>query len=165
MAIGLRKSATAPQSVPVAELLDAVGADNPVGYGRRPRHGERRRASTTCLYRLPGIERRTRPRQPQFLERPKPPIGSRATETHRCHRRHTHQPVHVNFLSKNLFWLDGTRTVDDLIDHLTQRTLDGELNMQRDGNPVTNEDEIRRIMAETVPTQLVDFADRGLLVA
>ncbi len=160
--------ATAPQSVPVAELLDAVGADNPVvGTGDdlvTASGAELAQLVCTGFLELRG---EPVPRSAAVSERPQATSLAREQLKHTdVIADHTHQPVHVNFLSKNLiFVLDGTRTVDDLIDHLTQRTLDGELNMQRDGNPVTNEDEIRRIMAETVPTQLVDFANRGLLVA
>lgn len=160
--------ATAPQSVPVAELLDAVGSDNPVvGTGDdlvTASGAELAQLVCTGFLELRG---EPVPRPAAVSERPQATSLAREQLKHTdVIADHTHQPVRVNFLSKNLiFVLDGTRTVDDLIDHLTQRTLDGELNMQRDGNPVTNEDEIRRIMAETVPTQLVDFANRGLLVA
>ena len=53
---------TAPQSVPVAELLDGVGADNPVvGTGNDRVTSSGRRTRKTCMHRLFGLARRTRP--------------------------------------------------------------------------------------------------------
>ena len=158
---------TAPQSVPVAELLDGVGADNPVvGTGNDLVTSSGAELAKLVCTGFLDLRGEPVPRPAEVSERPKAsPLAREQLKHTDVIADHTHQPVRVNFLSKHLLLaLDGTQTVDNLIDHLTRRTLDGELNMQRDGNPVTDEQEIHQIMADTVPTQLADFAERGLLI-
>lgn len=62
-------------------------------------------------------------------------------------------------------WVDGTRTAADLTAVLVQATLDGQLDVQEDGQPVTDPERLHSLLEQTVQPSLAFFGQMALLVA
>ena len=59
--------------------------------------------------------------------------------------------------------LDGTRDRAALLDRLTELTLAGELNVERQGQRITNPAELRTTLVGVLDTTLADLGKLGLL--
>lgn len=76
-----------------------------------------------------------------------------------------HQRVSLDDLQRHVLrLLDGTRTLDDVEREIIQVVKDGQLLLHLDGNPVTDDDALRTVLAQSVPDAVKVLAGRGLLV-
>lgn len=58
---------------------------------------------------------------------------------------------------------DGTHTVAELVEKMTERVVDTDLTPKVDGKPIEDSGEVESLVAEHVKTTLEVFAERGLL--
>jgi methyltransferase-like protein/SAM-dependent methyltransferase len=59
--------------------------------------------------------------------------------------------------------LDGTRNSTDILDELTQRVLDKDLTISRDGQPISDPAAIRKAIGPVLRQTLIDYANAALL--
>ncbi len=63
-----------------------------------------------------------------------------------------------------MIYVDGTRTIDEIIDAFVQHFLSGQLAYHVDGKQVTDESTLREAMSQNVNRRLQYMADRALLI-
>jgi methyltransferase-like protein len=160
--------ASYPCTTPAAQLMDSVGHDNPVlGTG-----DELRDQSASELIRLVGsnvVQIHGEPINSNVAvsEQPRANPLVRAQVVHGdvvCN--FLHQGAKVDELGRQLLQrLTGEHSVPELVEMLVTLTTEGVLNMQRDGEAVSDTDDVKLIMSEIVPRHLQQFANLGLLEA
>jgi len=60
--------------------------------------------------------------------------------------------------------LDGTRDRPELVDRLTERALSGDLNVQKDGQPIKDPAEIKVALGAVIDPALNNLGMQALLV-
>jgi methyltransferase-like protein/SAM-dependent methyltransferase len=99
-------------------------------------------------------------------ERPRAtPLVRLQAETSRAVTNLRHEMVQVDDFSRILLLLlDGTRNRAALQTALTSRVEQGALTLSRDGQPITDRDQIRALVAELLPPRLTELVRSALLV-
>ncbi len=107
------------------------------------------------------------------LYAPKPPAKPRATPLARRQAEHSriitslrHQNVTLDEFGRHLvLLLDGERDAGALAKALCTQVMAGVLRLERDGNVVTDQAEVDKLIGEGVSSLLANFARMGLLLA